>query len=163
MPLSTGKAAPAFELATTDGHPQSLVKALEMGPVLTVFFKVTCPTCQYTFPFLERLWQQLRAYGVQIWGISQDNTRDTHHFMKEYGVTFPILIDDYPYETSRAFGLKYVPTIFLVGRDGQVTISSEGFSKVDLLEIQNSLAKFLSVSLAPLFQPKERVPEYKPG
>ena len=75
------------------------------GPVLLAFFKVSCPTCQFTFPFLERLYQQLREQGVQIWGIVQDKAQDGARFAATFGVTFPILIDDSPYKVSRAYGL----------------------------------------------------------
>ena len=161
--LKAGKSAPHFGLAALDGKKYSLQEGLKHGPVLAAFFKVTCPTCQYAFPFLERLYQQLRSSGVQIWGISQDGVRDSQRFAREYSVTFPILIDDYPYQISREYGLEYVPSIFLIAADGSITIESEGFAKRDLLEIQKSLAQALSASVGALFSPKENVPEYKPG
>ncbi|HEV2495662.1 MAG TPA: TlpA disulfide reductase family protein [Terriglobia bacterium] len=161
--VAAGKAAPAFELTSTEGKPYSLKQALERGPVLAAFFKVGCPTCQYTFPFLERLYQQFREKGVALWGIVQDNARDAQRFAKTFGINFPILIDDKPYETSQQYGLEYVPTILLISPDGQVEISSDGFSKRDLLEIQKSLADHFSVEPPALFQPGEKVPEFKPG
>jgi peroxiredoxin len=161
--LKVGKSAPHFGLNAIDGKKYSLQEGLKHGPVLAAFFKVTCPTCQYAFPFLERLYQQLRLSGVRIWGISQDGVRDSQRFAREYSVTFPILIDDYPYQISREYGLEYVPSIFLIAPDGSIAVQSEGFLKRDLLEIQRSLAQTLSVSVGALFQPSEKVPEYKPG
>jgi peroxiredoxin len=161
--LRVGKSAPPFGLTATDGKSYSLQEGLKNGPVLAAFFKVTCPTCQYTFPFLERLYQQLRSTGVQIWGISQDGVKDSQRFARDYSVTFPILIDDYPYRISRECGLDYVPSIFLIASDGSIATESEGFAKRDLLEIQKSLAQTLSASVGTLFSPKENVPEYKPG
>jgi peroxiredoxin len=161
--LKVGKSAPQFELIAIDGREYSLQEGLENGSVLTAFFKVGCPTCQYTFPFLERLYQQLRSSGGQIWGISQDGVKDSQRFAREYSVTFPILIDEYPYQLSRQYGLEYVPSIFLIAADGSIAIESEGFVKRDLLEIQKSLAQTLSASVAALFSPKEKVPDFKPG
>ena len=161
--VAVGQIAPPLELAGVDGKKYSLQAALAQGPVLAVFFKVSCPTCQYTFPFLERLHQQFRTTPVQIWGISQDNARDTQQFTREFGVTFPILIDADPYAASLEYGLKYVPTMFLVSSEGQVELSGDGFCKVDLLEVQKWVAKRLSVTPGELFTPGERVPEYKPG
>lgn len=161
--LSAGKVAPPFEMTGTDSKKYSLKEALERGPVLAAFFKVECPTCQYTFPFVERLYQRFRAQDVQIWGISQDDARDSQRFAKEYRVTFPILIDKHPYKTSREYGLEYVPTLFLIAPDGHVELTSEGFCKVDLLALQKSLAKHLSTAPGELFQPSDKVPEYKPG
>ena len=161
--IKAGKSAPPFGLIATDGKTYSLPEALKNGPVLAAFFKVTCPTCQYTFPFLERLHQQLLTKGVQIWGIAQDGAKDSQRFARDYSVSFPILIDDKPYRISREYGLEYVPTLFLIEPDGAVAIDSEGFTKRDLLEIQRSLAQALSAPVGELFLPKEAIPEYKPG
>ena len=161
--LKAGKSAPNFGSIAIDGKKYSLQEGLKLGPVLVAFFKVACPTCQYTFPFLERLYHQLRSSGGQVLGISQDGVRDSQRFAREYSVTFPILIDDYPYHISREYGLEYVPSIFLIAPDGSIAIQSEGFAKRDLLEIQKSLAQTLSASAGTLFQPSEKVPEYKPG
>jgi len=56
-----------------------------------------------------------------------------------------------------------VPSVFLVKSDGRVEISSEGFSKADLLAVQKSLAQSSSVTPPALFLPAENVPAYKPG
>jgi len=161
--LSAGNAAPPFQLAGVNGGKYSLKENLGRGPVLIAFFKVSCPTCQYTFPFLERIYQQLRSQEAQVWGVVQDEARDARQFAKQFGVTFPILVDNYPYKLSREYGLKYVPTIFLIEPDGNIAISSEGFSKADLLELHKSLARSSSASPEPLFKPAEKIPEYKPG
>jgi peroxiredoxin len=161
--VAAGKHAPPFELTGLNGKLYRLVEALQHGPVLVAFFKAACPTCHYTFPFVERIYRQLRPQGVQVWGISQDDTRASERFAKEYGISFPILIDAYPYETSRAYGLRYVPTLFLILPSGQVDLLTDGFARADLLEIQTRLAKHLSVTPPALFLPNERVPEFKPG
>ena len=161
--LTTGKAAPNWELTSEDGQQYSLREGLAKGPLVLAFFKVECPICQFTFPFLERLCQLLKTQGVQIWGISQDDQRATLRFAKEYGITFPLLIDAYPYETSRNYRLDYVPSIFLIGPDNEIRIASEGFSKADLLAIQKALAQQHAVVLPNLFRPDEQIPEYRPG
>ncbi|OLC83100.1 MAG: hypothetical protein AUH66_03365 [Acidobacteria bacterium 13_1_40CM_4_57_6] len=97
-------------------------------------------------------------------GISQDDARSTMSFAKEYGVTFPILIDDENgYVVSNAYGLSNVPTIFLIDTDGTVKVSSMGFDKKDLETIAANLAERKTTSLAALFRPDEVVPANKPG
>ncbi len=164
--VPAGKEAPPFELTGTDGKKYSLQGALARGPLLAVFFKVSCPTCQFAFPFVERMYRQFvtaGATGIQVWGISQDNPQNTQRFVKEWDVTFPLLIDDEPYETSQEYGLTHVPTLFLITPDGQVEISGDGFCKADLLGIRKSLASNLSVKPAELFRDGEQVPDFKPG
>jgi peroxiredoxin len=161
--LSAGKTAPTFQLPTTTGERFSLPEGLARGPVLLAFFKVSCPTCQYTLPFLERIHQQLRGQGGQIWGVVQDKAREGERFAATYRLTFPILVDEAPYKVSRAYGLAHVPSLFLVDPEGSIEISSEGFCKADLLAIQQSLAQSLSAAPPALFLPTEKIPEFKPG
>ncbi len=161
--VTVGKLAPPFELISMEGRGYSLQNLQAQGPVLVAFFKVSCPTCQYTFPFLERLYRQLGPNGVQVVGISQDNARDSQKFARQFGVTFPVLIDAEPYAVSRKYGVEFVPTLFLIAPDSQVEVSGDGFSKSDLLAIQESLARHLSTTPPALFRPGEKVPEYKPG
>ena len=59
--------------------------------MLAAFFKVSCPVCQYAFPYLERIHKAHGDKKITIVGISQDNQRDTAAFLKEYGVTFQTL------------------------------------------------------------------------
>ena len=164
--VGAGKKAPPFDLTGMDGKKYSLDKALAGGPLLAVFFKVSCPTCQFALPFVDRLYRQFLtagARGIRVWGISQDNIQNTQRFAKEFGVTFPLLIDEEPYEISQEYGLTHVPTHFLIAPDGQVEISGDGFCKADLLEIRKSLARYWSVKPEELFRPGEPVPEFKPG
>ncbi len=161
--VAAGKIAPAFELATVNGGRLSFAEGLAKGPVLLAFFKVACPTCQFTFPFLERLYTQLREQNAQVWGIVQDSARDAERFASTFGVTFPILIDDSPYKVSRQYGISHVPSLFLIKADGGVEIFSDGFSKTDILSIHRSMAQLLTATPPALFLPNEKIPDFRPG
>lgn len=164
--VSAGKRAPVFELAATGGRTYRLREALERGPVLVAFFKVSCPTCQYTFPFIEHLYQQFRHAGTEgaaVWGIAQDPADHAEEFARKFGVTFPVLIDDKPYSVSREYALTYVPSIFLISQEGYVQVACDGFSKRDLTEIHKLLADHWPINPPPLFPSGLRVPEFKPG
>jgi peroxiredoxin len=164
--VAAGKRAPTFELASTNGRTYRLREALERGPVLVAFFKVSCPTCQYAFPFLERLYQQFRHAGTEgatVWGIAQDPAAHAEEFARKLGVTFPVLIDDKPYRISGEYALTYVPSIFLISPDGYVQVASDGFSKRDLTKIHKLLADHWPINPPPLFSSGEQVPEFKPG
>ncbi len=161
--IVAGNKAPNLTLKGLDGKEYSLAKLLERGPVLAGFFKISCPVCQFTFPFLERLYKKFGSEGVTFLGISQDDARSTKDFAAEYGVTFPMVMDDKGYPVSNAYGLTTVPTIFLIDPDGAVKISSMGFDKKDLESIGSELAERRKIPLAALFRPNESVPDHKPG
>ena len=162
--IVAGNMAPGFSLMALENKEYSLNKLLESGPVIAAFFKISCPVCQFTFPFLERLYERYGSDSMTFLGISQDDARSTTRFAKEYGITFPILIDDENgYAVSNAYGLTNVPTIFLIDTDGTVKVSSIGFDKKDLEAIAANLAERKRIALAPLFRPDEVVPANKPG
>src|ERR1700690_510736 len=135
--LDPGTTAPDFTLPGLDGKQFSLSEALARGPVLAAFFKISCPTCQYAFPFLQRIYEAHGNAAVTILGISQNEKRDTGAFIKEYGITFPVLLDDTSsYPVSNAYGLTNVPTIFWIAQDGEIETSSVGWIKNDMEELK---------------------------
>lgn len=162
--LTAGTSAPDFKLQTMDGKQFSLRNALAHGPVVAAFFKISCPVCQYTFPFLERIYKAHRGENVTIVGISQNEKKDTAAFAKEYGVTFPILFDDTKtYPVSNAYGLTNVPTVFWIAQDGEIEISSVGWERKEIEEINRKAARVTDEGLDRLFQSDEQVPDYRPG
>jgi peroxiredoxin len=161
--ILAGHAAPTIRLSDTHGKTVSLAECLKKGPVVAAFFKVSCPVCQYTFPFLERLHKAYDDERVSFLAISQDEAEETLEFLSEYGVTFPALIEHASYAVSNAYGLTNVPTIFLIGTDGKVVIGGTGFDKANLEKISAALGKHLGKPPAPIFRSEENVPDYKPG
>ena len=152
--LPPGQPAPPFVLPGLDGAKQSLASLLRNGPVVLAFLKVTCPVCQFTFPYLERIY---RGSGLNVIAISQDDASDTREFLAEAQCTFPALIDDEDtYPVSTAYSLSHVPTIYEIEPTGVISASWTGWVKADM----ESLAQRWSV---PLLHPGEVVPVFKPG
>ena len=147
-----------------DGGNFSLQAALKQGPVLAAFFKVSCPVCQYTFPFLERLYQAHGDKKITIVGISQNNQRDTAAFLKEYGVTFPVLLDDpNGYAVSNAYGLTNVPTFVpdrteRADRSQQRRMGQAGGGRHPPQAFSGA-----ANSVAPIFKPGEDVRDFRAG
>ena len=104
--LPAGSPAPAIEGLTAK------------GPLLVVFFKITCPVCQFTLPFLNRIHQ---AGTLPVFGISQNDDADTREFVQEFGIEYPVLLDpeDADFPASNAYGISSVPTLFLIGAGRQ--------------------------------------------
>lgn len=162
--LNTGVAAPDFTLKTLDRKNFSLKEALARGPVVLAFFKVSCPVCQYAFPFLQRIYKAYGQKTVTLVGISQDTAPDTNAFVKEYGITFPVLLDDpASYPVSNAYGLTNVPSIFWIAQDGGIEISSVGWSRQDIETIDRKMAEDAAGAARPLFQPGDDVRDFRAG
>lgn len=153
--LAAGAQAPAVELTGVDGQKKPLADILAGGPALLVFYKVSCPVCQLTIPYLQRLSANT---SFQVVGVSQDDDRSTLEFAERFGVKFPTLLDrskeDYP--ASNAFGISSVPSLFLLEKDGCVSSAFSGFSKRDLETLGQRAA-------VQIFGPGDNVPEWKAG
>ncbi len=161
--LDVGKNAPEISLTDMRGQRFSLQEALKRGPVALVFFKISCPVCQYTLPIFERVYRAHKGQA-HIVGVSQNPKQDTALFMHEYGITFPVLLDDTKtYPVSNAYGLTNVPTAFLVSPEGEIEISSVGWSRQDLEEIHRRLAEAISAPATPVFQRGEEVADFRAG
>ena len=156
--LVAGQRAPDFRLAGLDNGEHTLVELLKTGPVFLAFFKASCPTCQYTLPFLERMYRGLGNSATRMFVVSQDDAEATREFNQEYRLTMPALLDSARngYPASNAYGLAYVPSMFLIEPDGTIAWSLVGFHKKEL----EALGRKLGISP---FHDGEQVPEMKSG
>lgn len=162
--LKAGAKAPPFTLPATDGSSFSLQESLAGGPVVLAFFKKSCPVCQYAFPLYQRLFQAYGNRGVTLVGVSQNSKKDTEAFATSYGVTFPILLDDTDtYRVSNAYGLTNVPTVFCIGTNGKIEISSVGWSRKDFELVSAKMAEAGKIPPVLLIQPQEKIADFRFG
>jgi peroxiredoxin len=147
--------APEFDLPDLSGNRVALSDLTHEGPILVAFFKVSCPTCQYTFPYLQRFTDE---NVVRVVGISQDEPASTRRFCDTYGVTFPVLLDaaSAKYPVSNAYRISTVPSLFLIEPEGSISKAGTGFSRQNLEEIGERFG------FVP-FRPDEHIPAFRPG
>lgn len=159
--LIKGTKAPAFELTGLDGKRYNLqMSASSTGLVVLAFFKVSCPTCQFTFPFLERLHKNYP--NANIWGVSQDDVGASGAYAKEYGITFPILIDE-GLKATVNYDLSTVPSIIRLDKNLAIQQTSVGFVRAELEELNQAVAGAINHAVVKLFQPGEDIPALKAG
>ena len=152
--LPVGTQAPDFTMTGLDGRSHRLADALKSGPVVLAFYKVDCPTSQFTFPFIQQIVSEAgKDKSWTIWGISQDDAQETRSFAERFGITFDMLLDDHPYAVSSAYGLEFVPALFIVEPGGTISLSDFGFTKNSL----NQIAGF------ERFPPNDGLPAFRPG
>src|SRR5215831_14425079 len=91
--LGEGARAPDFQLLDLSGKQRTRSSISDGKPVLLAFYKVSCPTCQYTLPFLERIYRRRTNQDIGMYAISQDDAESTREFDREFGITLPTLLD----------------------------------------------------------------------
>ncbi|MEX2304107.1 MAG: TlpA disulfide reductase family protein [Bryobacterales bacterium] len=164
--LEPGAAAPEFSLPNAHGDVHSVAEGLAKGPVLLVFFKVSCPTCQYGLPFFGRLHKRLGEAPLSVWSISQNSLAHTSAFAREFGVeALPTLFDpeDEGFAVSDLYGITHVPTAFLIEQDGKIATTSVGWSKDDTAAIAQRLGEAAGKPGLALFEADEKVVDFRPG
>ncbi len=162
--LEAGVHAPDIQLSFVDGTKFSLDSALRKGPVVAAFYKVSCPVCQLAFPYVERIFKAYKASGkFTLVGVSQDEASDTQAFNREFGVSFPVLLDAKGYPVSNAYGLTNVPTIFLISPQREIVASLVSWSRAEMEELNQTLAKISGVPAAQIFTAADQVPVFRPG
>ncbi|SRR5579884_4219824 len=152
--LSPGDPAPEVFLTSLEGERQPLSQIRDGLPLLLVIYKSSCPVCQLTLPFLDRI-----AKGsLRVVAVSQDDERETERFREKFHLTLPIMLDRASdrYPASNAFGITHVPSLFLIEPDGTLSMAMSGFSKLDIEQLGER-------SGILVFADEEYVPEWKAG
>jgi peroxiredoxin len=158
--LDVNQIAPNFELPKLQGGTERFYP--DDGKIsLITFYKFSCPTCQLTLPFIQKMFE---AYGdaFHFAAIAQDGFEKTNEFVNEYKLTLPVLLDQEPYPVSRQYDLQSVPSIFMVSSDGKIRYAGQGFVKEELSNLADVLAEKSGRSQIDLFE-NANVPEFKPG
>ncbi|HUH96415.1 MAG TPA: TlpA disulfide reductase family protein [Anaerolineales bacterium] len=116
-----GFLAPDFRLATPDGRSIALTDYLGKG-VLINLWATWCPPCRAEMPVIEKLYQAYQDQGLIVLAVNstvQDDPTAISPFIRQYGITFPVLLDING-EASTLYELRSLPTSFFIGRDGVI-------------------------------------------
>lgn len=130
------------------------------GPTVLFFYKVTCPVCQLAAPAVQRF---DISYPGRIRGVGQDPPDELASFAGRHDVTFPSIPDRPPYELSDAYGIRVVPTTFLVAQDGTILESVESWDRDGLNQVSRRLAALLSREFVPVSEDGDGRPPFRPG
>lgn len=117
--VEVGREAPAYAATTLDGAPASL--ADHRGKVVLLNVWATwCAPCREEIPYLQSLYAEHAAHGLEIIGVSVDaeGTEATiRGFQKDFGMRYPIWLD--PDERVQTLYMALgVPATYLIDRQG---------------------------------------------
>jgi thiol-disulfide isomerase/thioredoxin len=136
--------APGFALPDMDGERHRL--ADYRGKVILVNFWATwCPPCRREMPALEALYLKYREQGLVVLAINQWEDADhVFAYMGQLNVfpTFPVLFDPES-RVSADYGVKGLPTSFLIDREGNLLYRAIGGREFDHPEIERLLRTLL--------------------
>lgn len=116
-----GFPAPDFTLPALDGGDMAL-SALRGQVVIINLWTAWCPPCREEMPALDEAYRRYREQGLVVLGVNstfQDDEETAVRFVRELGLTFPILLDRQG-TVSRRYELQALPTTYFVDRQGVI-------------------------------------------
>jgi thiol-disulfide isomerase/thioredoxin len=147
VPIAPGDAAPPID--GVDGNSAHAI----------VFYKVTCPVCQMAAPKVQAL---ADAFPDRVTPVGQDPPERLEAFADEYGMEVATFVDRPPYHTSEAYGVRTVPTVFLVD-EGTVVDAVEGWDREGFNRVAERLAELTGAEYRPISEAGDGLPPFRPG
>lgn len=122
--LKSPRRAPDFSLEDLNGRTRSL-KDFRGRTVLLHFWASWCEPCKEEFPALKGLWRSIadedksKSKDLVILAVAEDSAERVAPFVKERGVEFPVLIDQYG-GVMRDYGVSVIPVSVVIDGDGMI-------------------------------------------
>jgi len=135
-----------FALEDMDGETVYLSDFLGKKVVLINFWATWCKPCHVELPVLEKLWKKYCDRGLVVLAVNADGPSGLSKVRAEIqrmGLTFPVLLDRETKVLSVYNPRKQLPSTFLIGTDGRIRFTRDGFSTGDEQLIEKEIVKLL--------------------
>ena len=149
--VKVGTAAPDFKMKTPEGKTLQLSKFAKGKTVVLDFWASWCRDCRKDAPEVVRMYEKYRQHGIEFIGISMDT--DVEAWKKaigQFGITYPQVSELTKFketDIAKAYGVNWIPSMVVIGPDGQVKLSTVLSYKVD---------KYLKELTTGAYQPKQK-------
>ncbi|MDH3533662.1 MAG: peroxiredoxin [Gammaproteobacteria bacterium] len=124
--LNAGDIAPDFTLQNDQGVETSLAGLLQDGPLILYFYPADfTPGCTKEACTIRDLHQDLVGVGLQVAGVSPQDTDSHARFRKQHDLPFVLLSDPEKlaikkYGVDGPLGIGVRRATFLIGQDGTI-------------------------------------------
>ncbi len=131
--VQIGKEAPNFVITDMEGNKISLEDYRGKGVFLN-FWGTWCKPCEKEMPYMNELYDEYKAKGVEIVALNADETNlAVKTFINQYQLKFPVAIDK-GQQILNTYGVGPLPTTFLINKDGQVIKQITGTQTKEQIE-----------------------------
>ncbi|CAN5201387.1 TlpA disulfide reductase family protein [soil metagenome] len=144
LALDKGSDAPAFELTGVSG-PVKL--SSYRGKVVYVdFWASWCVPCRRSFPWMNEMQDKYGPKGLQIIGINVDTKQeDAKTFLAATPARFLVAFDPSGTRTPASYGVKGMPTSYLIDANGKLLFQHTGFNDDDKTQLESKMKMALGV------------------
>lgn len=108
------------------------------------FWATWCPPCRESIPFFSELHRKYGKQGLQIVGMSVDESGEKHlkAFVAEKGIPYSIALASEKVQTD--YGIRALPVLFVIDKNGIVKEQMLGFSASQAKSLENLIKKLLA-------------------
>lgn len=126
--LKPGSLVPDFKLQNPDGKKKKISQYTKGHYTVVDFWASWCPDCRKDIPNIQRMYQKYSPLGVQFLGISfDDDNNKWKEAIQKYNLEYPQLSQlkrMRESEVAQAYGVKWIPSMMLLDKDGKVILST---------------------------------------
>jgi thiol-disulfide isomerase/thioredoxin/outer membrane lipoprotein-sorting protein len=115
----TGRLAADFALSDLAGNTHRLSE--ERGKVVMLDFWATwCGPCRMQMPAVDKLYQEFKSKGLVVFAVNQREPAErAQAYIEKNSYTTTTLLDSQG-EVGRQYGVRGIPTLVIIGRDGKI-------------------------------------------
>jgi cytochrome c biogenesis protein CcmG/thiol:disulfide interchange protein DsbE len=145
LATEAGEAAPMFTLPTATGESVALDKL--RGKVVYVdFWASWCGPCRRSFPWMNEMQQKFGSRGFVVVGVNVDKRRgDAQRFLAQIPAAFAVVYDESG-ATPSAYGVKGMPSSYLIDAQGKVAYVERGFLDDHKADLEQRVVALLAAA-----------------
>jgi len=141
--LEVGQAAPSFDLMRSTTHVK--LSDFKGKTIYLDFWASWCGPCKQSFPWMNDIQARYESMGLQIVALNVDQRADdATSFLKGNRAKFAIAFDP-DGKTPLSYGIKVMPTSFLIGPDGKILLIHSGFRAEQRDELERQIKHALNL------------------
>ena len=135
-----------FELEDLDGNVVKL-SSFRGNMIFLNFWATWCGPCRAEMPAMQRIYDKLKDKDFVILAVNlQEDNLPVKNFMDKYSLDFPVLLDRTG-KVGAQYGVRSIPTTYLIDRDGSIIGRAIGAREWDAPEFQSIFEKILRNSI----------------
>lgn len=137
--LNVGEVSPSWKLIDSNGLEHQLSDY--RGKIVVIdFWATSCGPCIRAMPTLQKVYDQFKDRGVEVFGVNVWEESNAAEFMKRNSYTYGLLLNGE--RVADAYGVPSLPTLYVIGPDGTIIHRVEG--------LDDNLAVFIESRLKEL-------------
>jgi thiol-disulfide isomerase/thioredoxin len=128
-----GRPLPDLALERLDDETSILLHETAGSPMILDYWATWCAPCRKAAPRLEQIYEEYKAKGLRVYGISTEERKVLEVYERNNPSTYPLLVDEEG-RFPKALGASKLPTFVLVDSENKVQRIVTGVNGLDGIE-----------------------------